>query len=149
MKTKNIIKSSFFLLFLMSVTITGCSKDEEQDAIVKVNGTALVDNEDDFVGDINGDFTGTGGSVSRTFLWQNSLTTAEYNADITTSAEGNFRMLVEDAEGTVVLDKSLSGSSGPDSFSGVTMSGVPGVWSVTIAVTSFEGDGSFSLSEGN
>ena len=149
MKTHNTLKISFFILLLMNLSLVSCSEDDEQEAVITVNGVALVDNDDDFFGDINGDFTGTGGSVSRTFLWQNSLSTADYNADITATAAGKFRMIVEDAEGTVVLDRSLNGSSGPDTFSGVTSSGMAGVWSVTIILDSFEGDGSFSLSEGD
>ena len=116
---------------------------------MSVNGTVLFDNDDDYNGDISGDFTGDGGSVSRTFVWFNNLTTADYNADITATAEGTFNMLVLDADGNTVLNRSLSGAVEPDSFSGVTESGTSGEWSVTITVGSFKGDGSFSLSEGD
>ena len=135
-----------FGLFFM----TSCSKDDSVPiATVSVNGTILFDNGDDFTGDVDGDFTGDGGSTTRTFIWQNALSTADYNADITATIDGTFRMVVKDANGNVVLDKSLSGSVEPDSMSGVTSSGTSGTWSVTITLTSFNGDGSFSLSEGN
>jgi hypothetical protein len=49
----------------------------------------------------------------------------------------------------VVLDRNLDGSVEPDSFGGVTDAGSAGIWTVTISVTNFSGDGSFSLSEGN
>jgi hypothetical protein len=116
---------------------------------VSVNGTVLFDDGDDFNGDVDGDFTGNGGSATKTFLWMNNLTTADYNADITASAEGTFNMLVLDADGNTVLNRSLDGASEPDSFSGVTDAGTSGIWSVTISLDSFNGDGSFSLSEGD
>lgn len=128
----------------------GCSKDNPVlVAEVMANGSLLVDNGDDFIGDVDADFTGNGGSIVRTFLWQNAKNTADYNADITATANGIFNMVVKDPDGNVVLDKSLSGASEPDSFSGVTASGSSGIWSVTITLTSFNGDGSFSLSEGD
>ncbi|NER13505.1 hypothetical protein GWK08_08660 [Leptobacterium flavescens] len=143
----------FFTIFTM-VALTafvGCSSDDDNDTTVQVsiNGTVLFDNGDDFNGDVDGDFTGTGGSVTRTFLWRNNLTTADYNADITATTEGTFNMTVRDADENIVLNRSLDGATEPDSFSGVTESGTSGVWSVTITLGSFTGDGSFSLSEGN
>ncbi|MHA6278839.1 hypothetical protein ACXYMT_01540 [Salinimicrobium sp. CAU 1759] len=151
MKIRQILKSSLlFFYFLSAFIMVGCSSDDDTtEAIVKVNGTALVSNDDDFFGDINGDFTGSGGSVARTFTWANSLSTADYNADITATTSGVFRMVVKDSDGKTVLDRSLNGATEPDSFSGVTSAGSPGIWSVTITLTSFNGDGSFSLSEGD
>ena len=136
-------------LAITSLTFVGCSKDDPAPiAQVSVNNTVLFDNGDDFIGDIDGDFTSNGGSLTRTFIWQNSLSTADYQADITATSDGIFRMVVKDADGNVVLDRTLSGAVEPDSFSGVTSTGTSGIWSVTITLTSFNGDGSFSLSEG-
>ncbi len=141
-------------LFMMTLVILGltsfsCSSDDPAQTVqVSVNGTVLFDDGDDFDGDVDGDFTGDGGSDSRTFMWQNSLSTADYNADITATADGSFRIVVMDADENVVLDRSLNGASEPDSIDGVTSSGTPGIWTVTITLTSFDGDGSFSLSEG-
>ncbi|XCF04769.1 hypothetical protein ABI125_08505 [Tamlana crocina] len=144
---RNFLK--LIVVVMAFVAFVGCSKDDPAPtATIKVNN-AVVANDDDFTGDINGDFTGDGGSVTRTFNWQNALTTADYNADITTTEAGMFTMVVRDADGAVVLDRSLDGAVEPDSFSGVTSSGTSGIWSVTISVTNFNGDGSFSLSEGN
>ncbi|WP_179344849.1 hypothetical protein [Winogradskyella ursingii] len=144
---------NLFIVVLTTVCITtvGCSDDDDPQPQVEVtvNGSVLFDNEDDFNGDIDGSFTSKGGSDTRIFTWQNSLSTADYNADITATSEGSFNMLVADADGTIVLDRSLNGASEPDSFSGVTSSGVSGIWTVTITLNSFNGDGSFSLSEGN
>lgn len=142
----------FFTILFVAVTTTfvGCSNDDDDTmAQVRVNGTVLFDDGDDFNGDVDGDFTGNGGSATRTFIWLNNLTTADYNADITATAEGSFNMMVLDADGNTVLNRSLNGAVEPDSFSGVTDAGTSGVWSVTITVNSFNGDGSFSLSEGD
>ncbi len=143
-------KLCLFLFVFPIFLIFSCDDDEPAFTTnVSVNGSVLFDDNDDFSGDVDGDFTSDGGSATRTFLWQNALSTADYNADITATTEGSFQMIVRDADGNVVLDKSLSGAVEPDSFSGVTDSGTPGIWSVTIILTSFNGDGSFSLSEGN
>lgn len=135
------------------LSMFSCSDDDDdsptQTTEITVNGTVLFNNGDDFTGDIDADFTGDGGSGSKTFTWQNSINTAEYNADITSTSGGSFVMVVKDADENIVLDKTLSGDVDPDSFSGVTSTGTIGIWSVTITLTSFDGDGSFSLSEGN
>lgn len=144
-------KNYLFILTMVAATaFLGCSDDDDDGSVeIRVNGSVLFDDGDDFNGDVDGDFTGNGGSASRTFVWLNNLTTADYNADITATAEGTFNMVVRDADGTTVLDRSLNGASEPDSFSGVTDAGASGLWSVTITLTSFDGDGSFSLSEGD
>lgn len=139
-----------FLAAVSATVIVGCSKDDDDvKTQVRVNGNVLFDDGDDFNGDVDGDFTGNGGSVTRTFVWMNNLSRADYNADITTTAEGTFDMVVRDADGTTVLSRSLKGATEPDSFSGVTDTGTSGLWSVTITLGSFNGDGSFSLSEGD
>lgn len=141
----------FFMIFTLVATtaFVGCSNDDDDTMVqVRVNGV-IFDNGDDFNGDVDGDFTGNGGSATRTFIWLNNLTTADYNADITATSEGTFNMVVLDADGNTVLDRSLDGAVEPDSFSGVTAVGTSGLWSVTITLNSFNGDGSFSLSEGD
>ncbi|MCW5515466.1 hypothetical protein [Muriicola sp. Z0-33] len=144
--------NNFFAIIIFSVAIifASCSNDDNDTmAQVRVNGSVLFDNGDDFNGDVDGDFTGNGGSASRTFIWLNNLSRADYNADITATAEGTFNILVLDADGNSVLNRSLNGATEPDSFSGVTDRGTSGVWSVTITLESFNGDGSFSMSEGD
>ncbi len=137
------------LVVVASTAFVSCSDDDTAPMVeVKVNNI-VFDNGDDFNGDVDGDFTGDGGTATRIFDWQNNLSTADYNADITATTDGTFKMVVKDADGTVVLDKSLSGAVEPDSYSGVTASGTSGLWTVEITLTSFNGDGSFSLSEGN
>lgn len=139
-----------FFSLVSALFITGCSKDEDEPmAQVSVNGTVLFEDGDDFNGDVNGDFMGNGGNTTRTFVWMNSMTTADYNADITAAQVGTFIIVVTDAEGNVVLERTLTGDSEPDSISGVTSAGISGVWSVSITLQEFSGDGSFSLSQGN
>ncbi len=147
----------FVLLFPVLVLFSSCSKDDDSFARVSVNGTQLtaspsdftVGDRSDFNGDIDASFTGNGGTTTRMFSWNNNLTTADYNADVTLATEGSFRIIVEDSEGMVVLDQTIQGGSEPDTIGGVTEAGTPGIWTVTIEVRNFNGDGSFSLSEGN
>jgi hypothetical protein len=147
MKKIGFLKIAMFLLTVIS--IVSCSKDDDAFANVTVNGTLLVGDRSDFNGDIDASFTGNGGSASRSFTWNNNLNTADYNADITTSAQGTFRIIVSDSEGATVLDRTIDGGTEPDTIGGVTSSGTSGLWTVNIQVTDFNGDGSFSLSEGN
>ncbi|NER15713.1 hypothetical protein [Spongiivirga citrea] len=147
-----------FSIAFALVLMTSCNSDDDNVfADVTVNGTLLtaspsdftVGDTSDFNGDVDASFTGNGGSATRVFSWNNNLVTADYNADITATSDGNFQMIVRDAEETIVLDRTIQGGAEPDSFSGVTSQGVSGIWTVTIVVTNFNGDGSFSLSEGN
>lgn len=137
------------MAFMTVILIVSCNKDDDSFANVTVNGTLLVGDRSDFNGDIDASFTGNGGSASRSFIWNNNLNTADYNADITALAQGTFRIIVEDSEGTTVLDRTIDGNTEPDTIDGVTSSGASGIWTVNIQVTDFNGDGSFSLSEGN
>lgn len=145
------------LLIPILVLFIACSNDDDTFARVSVNGTQLTTRPSDFVvgdrsdfnGDIDASFTGNGGTTTRMFSWNNNLSTADYNADVTLTSAGTFQMIVEDSEGLVVLDRTLQGGSEPDSMDGVTQAGASGIWTVTILVTNFDGDGSFSLSEGN
>ena len=146
------LKNFFFAILIVSVAtaFVACSNDDDDVMVqVRVNGTVLFDDGDDFNGDVDGDFTGNGGSATRTFVWLNNLTTADYNADITATSEGSFQIIVRDSEANIVLDRTIQGGTEPDSIDGVTSSGASGLWTVTIEVTNFNGDGSFSLSDGD
>ena len=136
-------KSTLLILtiFSLNLFITSCSSDDVPVASITLAQIGGANSGD-------GDFVGDGGNASKTFDWANSRPTAEYNADITATATGVFQMIVKDANGTEVLNKSLSSTSPDDSISGVTVVGVEGTWTVTINVSNFNGDGSFSLSQG-
>ena len=100
------LKKIFFVILFVSVatTFVACSNDDDDAMVqVRVNGTVLFDDGDDFNGDVDGDFTGNGGSATRTFVWLNNLTTADYNADITATSEGSFQIIVRDSEANIVL----------------------------------------------
>jgi hypothetical protein len=139
--------SNFKLLAIVTAitlflgVFTSCSNDDGPTVNITVN-----EGPD---GDIGGDFTGDGGSGSRTINWMNNLTTADYNADITSTSSGTFQIVVADANGAVVLDRSINGATEPDTIGGVTNTGAPGNWTVTITLESFSGNGSYSLSAGN
>lgn len=142
MKTSNFKLLTIFTAMVLFIgTFSSCSDDDGPTANITVNEGPS--------GDIGGDFTGNGGNASRTINWTNNLATADYNADITATATGTFNIVVADSEGTVVLDRNLTGGTEPDSIDGVTQAGEPGNWTVTITITSFNGDGSYSLSAGN
>lgn len=151
--------SKYLMILPALVLFIACSSDDEDNSEfqVMVNGTALTTNDSDFVvgdrsdfnGDIDASFTGTGGTATRMFSWNNNLRTADYNADITATSAGSFQMIVTDSEGNIVLDRTIQGGAEPDSIDGVTAAGTPGIWVVTIRVTDFNGDGSFSMSEGD
>ncbi len=94
------------------------------------------------------DFTGNGDSGIYVFAWENNKTTASANFDITSNT-GSVQMVITDEKGDVVLDKTLTAGSGEDSFSGLTKEGKPGIWTITITLTSFNGDGSYSIHPGN
>ena len=145
-------------MFLQALVLfVACSNDDDSFARLTVNGSLwttassdfTVGDRSDFDGDVDASFTGNGGTATRMFSWNNNLNTADYNADITATSAGSFRMIVEDSQGEVVLDRVIQGGSEPDSIDGVTSSGSAGIWVVSIIVTDFNGDGSFSLSEGN
>lgn len=142
MKNSNFkLPTILIVLTLLISTVVSCSDDDGPTVNITVNEGPS--------GDIGGDFTSDGGSGSRTINWVNNLATADYNADITGTASGTFQIIVADAVGTVVLDRTLNGENEPDSFGGVTQPGEPGNWTVTIILTSFNGDGSYSLSAGD
>ena len=116
--------SNFKLITLLTAmtlfigTYTSCSDDDGPTVNITVNEGPN--------GDIGGDFTGNGGNGVRTINWTNNLTTADYNADITSMSLGNFNIVIADANGFVVLNRSLNGGTEPDTIDGVTQVGEPG-----------------------
>ncbi|MBN4071392.1 hypothetical protein JYT72_02660, partial [Crocinitomix catalasitica] len=75
----------------------------------------------------SGDFTGSGDSGTYKYGWNNPNTTASVSMDITTPT-GSFQLILEDKKGTEVLNQTLMGASGPDSWSGASSAGEAGVW---------------------
>ncbi|MFX3625839.1 MAG: hypothetical protein ACN6I4_00630 [bacterium] len=96
----------------------------------------------------DGDVTGGGGSATSTREWTNSQPKAELNMDITAARGGSFQIVVKDADGNEVINETLTVGVGDDSKNVCSAIGTSGTWSVTVTLTNFSGDGSFSLSQG-
>ncbi len=139
MKSKrlNLIGLLFFVGF-SSVLFTSC-KDEPL-ATIKITATGS---------DVGGDVNGNGGNATQSYTWNNSLETADWNMDITAAGGGSFQLIIKDADGATVLNNTLTKGVGDDSASGATSSGAAGDWQITVVLTDFNGDGSFSISPGN
>ncbi|MEQ9219521.1 MAG: hypothetical protein RLO17_15825 [Cyclobacteriaceae bacterium] len=127
------------MLITGSLFISSCG-EEDPTASVSINETGS---------DLGGDVTGDGGSTVRSYKWNNSLRTIDYNMDITAAKGGSFTLSVADADGTSVLNQTLVVGQGDDSKSGVSATGTSGEWTITVTLTDFNGDGSFSISPGN
>lgn len=125
------------LLVVISIT-AGC--EEEPMATISINETGS---------DVGGDVTGDGGSTSRSYKWNNSLNTVNYNMDITAANGGSFNLSITDADGTNVVNQTLTAGQGDDSKSGVSTAGSSGEWTINVTLTDFGGDGSFSISPGD
>ena len=94
------------------------------------------------------DFTGSGDAGTYSFAWKNTKTTASLTFDIT-SPTGSAQMILNDKKGDEVINHTITGGSGADSFSKVSTEGKPGTWKVTLILTDFTGDGSYSVHPGN
>jgi hypothetical protein len=147
---KNSIKIGLLATVLLgTTTFSSCKKYRKYDdgEVVENTFTGNVD-----VGstgaDPGGDFTGNGDSGTYSFVWENSSKKANVNCDITSNS-GSVQMIINDAKGNEVLNKTLTAGSGEDSFSSVTEEGKSGKWLVTIELSNFNGDGSYSISPGN
>ena len=96
----------------------------------------------------DGDVTGSGGSITATHNWTNNQSKAELNMDLTSTKGGTFQIIVKDASGIEVLNETLTSGVGDDSKTKCSTSGTSGNWTITITLTDFNGDGSFTLSQG-
>lgn len=92
----------------------------------------------------SGDISGSGGTVSKTFNFSNPNQTVGWDMSINSSS-GNFQLVLKDASGSVVVDKTLTGGSGPQSASGTSTSGTSGTWTCIITLTKFNGSGDYSF----
>lgn len=133
----------FMILMVAAVAFLSSCSDDAPAPSATVTYTPLT-----ATNAVDGDVVGSGGSTTKSYTWNNSASTAEVNMDITTSQGGSMKMVILDADGNVVLDEVITSGSTDDSFSGVTSIGSPGAWTITVTMTSFSGDGSFSLSQG-
>ena len=147
-KTVTLITTTVLLSTLIS--FTSCKKEYR-----KYDNKEVVQNT--YTGNIfvtsggqdpGGDFTGDGDSGTYSFVWENPQNKASVNFDVTTSAGGSVQVIVNDAKGVEVLNETRPNGA-DDTFSGVTQEGKKGKWLITIKLTHFDGDGSYSIHPGS
>lgn len=92
----------------------------------------------------SGDINGGGGTASSTasFTQNNSTLGWDMAQDAST---GSFNLTVKDADGTTVINKTLTAGSGAQDASGTSSAGTPGTWTVTVTLTNFTGTGDYSF----
>lgn len=78
-------------------------------------------------------------TMARTYNWQNSGTRATANHSTTTTA-GLTRVVIRDANGTVVYDKALM-----PSLNEATAVGVAGAWKIDLTLTGYSGTLNFRV----
>ena len=121
------------LVGIMSTVFTSCGKDEP---FALINVLAPQNN--------SGDVSGDGGSATKTWTFTNSNSTAGWDMAIDATS-GSFQLVLKDADGTTVLDKTLTAGSGAQDASGTSSSGTAGTWTVTVTLTNFNGSGDYSF----
>ena len=92
----------------------------------------------------SGDISGLGGTVSETSSFTNNNSTVGWDMAID-ATDGSFQLVVNDADGTTVIDKTLTAGSGAQDADGTSSSGTSGTWTVTISLTAFNGTGDDSF----
>ncbi len=142
MKSMKLIMLSLALIGF--VVFTSCQKYRKYDNSEVISntyaGAVLVTSTGT---DPAGDFEGDGDSGEYSFAWENSKKKADARFDITTNT-GSVQMIIYDARGNEVLNETRS-AGGNDTFSGVSQEGKKGMWKVTLILTNFNGDGSYSI----
>ena len=141
------------IIGLFAITVfTGCSKkgctdpnaDNYYDKAKKDDGTCIYPTINKTAAGNSGDIKGGGGTASSTWTFTNNNTTAGWDMAIDATS-GSFRLVLKDAAGTTVLDKTLTAGAGAQDASGTTSSGTPGTWTCTITLTNFNGTGDYSF----
>lgn len=142
---KRTIKFLTFAILLTGLTtITSCKKYRKYDNLEVVENTYTGNIELTGTVEPNGDFTGNGDSGTFSFAWDNPRNRAEVNFDVTTSVGGSVQIILNDAKGKEVFNKTRP-DGGNDTFSGLSEEGKAGKWLVTIKLTNFNGDGTYGI----
>ena len=132
------LRRTNFLLFVAMVIIatvsTSCSKESEPNAIINVSTVA----------NNSGDVKGNGGTATRTWKFKNSSSTTGWDMSINATS-GSFQLVLKDAAGTTVLDKTLTAGVSSQSADGTTPSGTSGEWTATATLLNFSGSGDYSF----
>ena len=61
------------------------------------------------------------------------------------ATSGSFQLVLKDAAGTTVLDKTLTAGVSSQSADGTTPSGTSGEWTATATLLNFSGSGDYSF----
>lgn len=132
MKNKKFQAVSLFVLLGLTLVFSSCEKEEL---------TATVNMYQD---NASGDVMGNGGTATRTWTFTNTSVSAGWDMSIDATS-GSFQLILMDASGTVLLDRTLSAGSGPQSADGTTPAGAAGQWTATLILTNFNGSGDYSF----
>ena len=151
MKTK-IILSTLMITALSFSTFTSCKKkvctdpnaDNYSAESKKDDGTCTFPTINISSTNTSGDISGAGGTASGSATFANNNTTVGWDAAIDAS-EGSFQLVILDADGKIVVDKTLTAGSGAQDAGGTSTSGTSGTWTATITLTSFNGTGDYSI----
>ena len=92
----------------------------------------------------SGDINGAGGTASRTTTFTNNNATVGWDMSINATS-GSFQLVIKDAAGAIVMNRTLTAGSGPQSASGSSLSGTTGTWSATVTLDKFTGTGDYSF----
>lgn len=156
MKKVNLIFTALLIGLISVTTFTSCkvegcmdpAADNYEIEAEKDDGSCTYPVISFNPGGDDGDVIGGGGSATSTFDWTNSNSRAELNMDITSASGGSLQIVVDDADGVEVINETLTVGVGDDSRNVCSASGTAGTWTVTVTVTNFDGDASYSLSQG-
>lgn len=124
------------LFILVGIMTTGLASCEKDDPFATIN----VLEPQNKSGDVRGD----GGSATKTWSFENSNTTAGWDMSIDATS-GSFQLVLKDADGTTVVDRTLTAGSGSQDADGTSSSGTAGTWTATITLTNFNGSGDYSF----
>jgi hypothetical protein len=153
MKILNKNKINLLLVLFLGLTVmTSCKKYKNfTDGEVIDNSFTGTITDTSNAGDPDGDFAGTGDSGTYSFAWVNSGIKAKLKFDISTPSTGSVQMILNDKKGKEVLNQTLIGGSGVDSYEGISQEGKggAGTWKATIIFKNFTGDGSYEIDPAN
>ena len=138
-----------FTAILCITVLASCGKYKKYDNLEIIENSYTGEIEITSTGtDPAADFIGDGDGGTYSFAWKNTSDVMSLNFDIT-SPTGSVQFIVNDKKGDEVLNQTITGGTSIDSYSGVSSSGKKGTWKVTMILTNFDGDGSYSLHPGN
>lgn len=136
---------------LTSITFTSCKKEGCTDPNANnYNEEAKKDDGSCIYPTINmnagtsGDLSGGGGTASGTQTFTQNSETLGWDMSIDATS-GSFQLVVRDADGAVVIDKTLTAGSGAQDASGTSSIGTTGTWTTTVILTDFNGVGDYSF----